>query len=130
MICEQLIFHAWSIFFLSGGNLCGTFSIWWRGKFIVLHVRYAFWNLKNFDVVRQTTSLNLEISRCHLADYVKELYQSACRTCSTIIFTHSTNQSIVFWRRRCSCRRPCLKLPKLPEVVFRGRSVETLGLGS
>ena len=83
--------------------------------------------VKNFDVVSQTTSLNLEISRCHLADYVKELYQSACRTCSTIIFTHSTNQIIVFWRRRCSCRRPCLKLPKLPEVVFRGRSVETLG---
>ena len=114
-------------FFLSGGNPYGSFSIWWRGK-ILLHVRYSFW--WKIDVVSQTTSLNLEISRCHLADYVKELYQSACRTCSTIIFTHSTNQIIVFWRRRCSCRRPCSKLRKLPEVVFRGRSVETLGLGS
>ena len=25
-------------------------------------------------------TINMEISRCHLADYVKELYQSACRT--------------------------------------------------
>ena len=48
--------------------------------------------------------LNLEISRCHLADYVKELYLRACRTCSTIIFPYSTNQIIVFWRRRCRCR--------------------------
>ena len=40
--------------------------------------------------------LELEISRCHLADYVKELDLSACRTRSTIIFPHSTNQIIVF----------------------------------
>ena len=40
-------------------------------------------------------TLNLEISRCHLGDDVKELYLSACRTCSTIIFPHSTNQIIV-----------------------------------
>ena len=44
-------------------------------------------------VVKTLTS---EISRCHLADYVIELYLSACRTCSTIIFPHSTNQIIVF----------------------------------
>ena len=31
---------------------------------------------------------------CHLADKVKELYSRACRTCSTIIFPHSTNQII------------------------------------
>ena len=42
-------------------------------------------------------TLNLEISRCHLADYVKELYSSACRTCSTIISPHSTNQVIFFY---------------------------------
>ena len=40
--------------------------------------------------------LNLDISRCHLADYVIELYLSACRTCSTIIFPRSTNQIIDF----------------------------------
>ena len=115
------------------------FSQWWKSLWIVFNMvarknyraaRAVRFLVKNFDVVTRTTSLNLEISRCHLANYVKELYQSACRTCSTIIFTHSTNQIIIFWRRRCSCRRPCLKLPKLPEVVFRGRSVETLGLGS
>ena len=53
-------------------------------------------------------TLNLEISRCHLVGYVKELYSSACRTCSTIIFPHSTNHIIVFWRRRRRCRHTCL----------------------
>ena len=53
-------------------------------------------------------TLNLEISRCHLAGYVKELYQSVCRTCSTIIYPHSINQITVFWRCRCCCLRPCL----------------------
>ena len=59
-------------------------------------------------------TLNLGISRCHLANYVNELYESACRTCrtcrtcSTIIFPRSANQFIVFWRCRCLCRDPCL----------------------
>ena len=57
-------------------------------------------------VVVQT--LNLEIPRWHLTDYVKELFYSTCRTCSTIIFPHLTNQIIVFWRRHCCCRHPCL----------------------
>ena len=42
-------------------------------------------------------TINLEISRSRLADYVKELYASACRTCSTIVFSHSINEIIVFW---------------------------------
>ena len=37
---------------------------------------------------------NKKISRRRLADYVKTLHQKACRTCSTIIFLHSTNQII------------------------------------
>ena len=45
------------------------------------------------DVV--ITILNLEISRCHLADSVTELYLSVCSTYSTIIFPHSTNHIIV-----------------------------------
>ena len=55
-------------------------------------------------------TLNLEISRCRLVDYVKECYLSACRACSTIIFlhNHSTNQIIVFSCCRCRCCRPCL----------------------
>ena len=53
-------------------------------------------------------TLNLEISRCHLTEYVRELYRSACRTCSTIIFPHSANQIIDLWRCGCHCRRLCL----------------------
>ena len=51
-------------------------------------------------------TLNFEISRWHLADCIKECDQSVCRSCSTIVFPLSTNQVIVFWRRRCC--RPCL----------------------
>ena len=53
-------------------------------------------------------TFSLEMSRCHLADFVRALCKSACRTCSTIIFAHSTNQIIVFWRPCCRCRGPCL----------------------
>ena len=48
-------------------------------------------------------TLNLEISRCHLADNVKELYESACRKCSTIIFPYSIIWIIALWRSRCRC---------------------------
>ena len=34
-----------------------------------------------------------------------KLHQKACRTSSTIIFPHSTNQIIYLWRRRCRCCR-------------------------
>lgn len=54
-------------------------------------------------------TLNFEISRWHLADCIKECDQSVCRSCSTIVFPLSTNQVIVFWRRRC--RRTCLSSP-------------------
>ena len=43
---------------------------------------------------------NMKISRRRLADYVKTLHQKACRTCSTIIFHHSTNQIIDLKRCR------------------------------
>ena len=60
-------------------------------------------------------TLNLEISRCHLADYVKELYKNVCHMCSIIFFPHSTNQIIVFW-----CCRPCLSSLILMELVGVG----------
>ena len=91
-----------------------------RAKILFFIVRYA--NLWGFccrrrrgclsslllcvDVVAIT--LNLEISCCHLANYIKHLYLSACRTCSTTIFSPSTNRIIVFWRSRFCCRRPRL----------------------
>ena len=48
---------------------------------------------------------NMKISRRRLVDYVKSSYQKACRTCSTIIFPHSTNQINDLWRCRRSCGR-------------------------
>ena len=51
---------------------------------------------------------NMKISRCRLADYVKTLHQKACRTCSTIIFLHSSNQIIDLLRCRWRCRRKIL----------------------
>ena len=88
--------------------------------------------LLSVDVVVKT--LNLEISRCHLVDYVHEFYLSACRTCSTIIFPHSTNHIIVFWRRRCRCRRPCLSsltslpLPTPPPTQKKGYKRQSICL--
>ena len=38
---------------------------------------------------------NMKISRRHLAKYVKKLHQKACRSCSTVNFLHSTNQSSI-----------------------------------
>ena len=46
---------------------------------------------------------NMKMSHRRLADYVKKLHQKACRTCSTIIFPHSTNQTIDL----CCCCCPC-----------------------
>ena len=40
-------------------------------------------------------TLNLEISRCHLEDYVIYMFLNACCTCGTIIFAPLTNQVIV-----------------------------------
>ena len=51
----------------------------------------------------------MEISRCHLTDYVKILHQKACRTCSTIIFPHSANHIIDLQRCCCRCRRHFLR---------------------
>ena len=50
----------------------------------------------------------MKISRSRLADYVKALHQKACRTCSTVIFLHSTNQIVDLWRCRWLCRRQIL----------------------
>ena len=47
----------------------------------------------------------MKISRRPLADYVKNLDQKSCRTCSTIVFPHSTNQITNLWRCRGRCCR-------------------------
>ena len=43
----------------------------------------------------------MKFSSRRLADYIRTFLQKACRTCSTIIFPHSTNQIIELWRCRC-----------------------------
>ena len=40
-----------------------------------------------------------------LTEYVQNFQQKACRTCSTIIFLRSTNQTLNLWRCCCRCRR-------------------------
>ena len=40
---------------------------------------------------------NVNISRRHLADYVKIFHQKACLKCSTIAFHYSTNQIFELW---------------------------------
>ena len=65
---------------------------------------------------------NMKISRRRLADYVQTLHQKACRTCSTIIFLHSTNQIIDLWR--CRCRRQILN--SLKQVISRRRKNENI----
>ena len=88
---------------LPRNHYCWQSTLQWTGRSAMEVLKYGKWK-----IYFCMCALNLEISRCHLADYVKELYLRACRTCSTIIFPHSTNQIIVFRRRRCRCRRLCL----------------------
>ena len=47
----------------------------------------------------------IKIPRRRLTEYVETSQQKACRTCSTIIFPRSTNQTLNLWRWRCRCRR-------------------------
>jgi len=65
-------------------------------------------------------TLDLEISRCYLADHVKEMYLSTCRT---TIFPHSTNQIIVFWRR------PFLSSLMTTAEATRARQIGAIHLG-
>ena len=43
---------------------------------------------------------NLVTLRCCFEEDVTELFQSSCRTCSTLIWPHSTNQILNLWRCR------------------------------
>ena len=80
-------------------------SLAWYERFFMERQRVKDLLLRTRVVVRTS---NMKISRRRLADYVKILHQKACRTCSTIIFLHSTNQIIDLWRCRWRCRRQIL----------------------
>ena len=62
----------------------------------------------------------MKLSRRRLADYVETLHQKACRTCSTIIFLHSTNQINDLWRCRWRCRRQLLNSLLFNFVLYPG----------
>ena len=70
----------------------------------------------------------MKISRRRLADYVKTMHQKACRTCSTIIFLHSTNQIIDLRRCRWRCRRQILNslliAPRLPIPRYNANNMK------
>ena len=48
-------------------------------------------------------TINVVISRCCFAEDGTDLFISACRTCSSLIFPHSTNQILNLWHCRCRC---------------------------
>ena len=48
-------------------------------------------------------TIKVIILRCFCAEEGTDLFINECRTCSTLIFPHSTNQILNFWR--------CLSLP-------------------
>ena len=59
-------------------------------------------------------NFNLEISRRHLADYVKNCTKLRAARAARL-FSYSTNQIVVFCHRRCCYRRPCFSSLE-PEV--------------
>ena len=72
----------------------------------VPHVQHDYFSSFNqwnhWFVALSLTSSNLKFP------YVKTLHQKSCRTCSTIIFLHSTNEIIDLWRCRWRSRRQIL----------------------
>ena len=69
---------------------------------------------------------NLQISRHRLAGYVMKSHQKACRTCSKIIFSHSTNQIIDLLRCRCCCPRRFLN-PRMTTAAVATLSFALFG---
>ena len=86
---------------------------------------------KNKDLLLQARVVvktsNMKISRRRLPDYVKTLHQKACRTCSAIIFLHSTNQVIDLWRFRWRCRRQILNSLISCEIQFFTWRIQSSG---
>ena len=75
-------------------------------------------------------TVNVVISRCCFAENGTDLFIRACRTCSTIIFSHSTNQILKFsffvfvakhWQQYYHTRTGMLKIIlKFVRVIFLG----------
>ena len=77
-------------------------------RYLIIHVKAKSERFTAASSRCRVRTLNMKISRRRLAENVKTLQQKACRTCSTIIFLHSTNQIIDLRRCRWRCRRQIL----------------------
>ena len=65
------------------------------------------------------------ISRCCFAEDGTKLCSSACRTCSTLIFYHSTNQILNLWRRYSLCCRGCYSFLITTSMVTKTSRIYT-----
>ena len=65
------------------------------------------WDIRLYAQVVVKT-VNAVISRGCFPEDGTDLFIGACRTCSTIVFPHSTNQILNLWRCRSCSRRWCL----------------------
>ena len=79
-------------------NFCDYSTLITLNKIGELHFRLL--GTIGFHVKAKSERFTAASSRRRLADYVKHLHQKGCRTSSTIIFLHSTNQIIDLWRCR------------------------------
>ena len=59
------------------------------------------------------------ISGCYFSDDGTELFLSASRTCSTLIFPQSTNEILNLWRCNCCSRRQRLSPSIIAIILFR-----------
>ena len=84
-------------------------------KYAITGLVCAPWNqiqrIKDVRLYAQIVikTVNIVISRCCFAENGTHLFKRACRTCSRLIFPHSTNQILYLWRcrYRCRCRSRC-----------------------
>ena len=83
-------------------NRRSVLSLDWHKWFSSKRLRMKYLLMWARVLVRTSS---IKISRRHLADFVKKLHQSACRSCSTIIFHHSINHIIDLWRFGHFCHR-------------------------
>ena len=90
-------------------NKRSALSLAWQEWFSCKGKEWKIYGSVRCRVVVRTS--NIKISRRPLADHIKKFHQKACRTWSTVIFPHSTNQIIDLWRCRGRCRRLFLKFP-------------------
>ena len=88
---------------------CSHFTMLTKNPATGLALSKSIHRTKDFRLYAQVLikTVNQVISRCCFVENGTDLSIRACRTCSTIIFPHSTNQILSLWRCRCRSRRWC-----------------------